>query len=265
MAFYYSRRLFSSTRTRPPISVEHVVVFSGGSRSPSPRTFQSRFSRQSAWQKSHPSVLAGHKTISVGLLFPDVSGVPRRHSPARAPPWTHVKRKITNTHTMSCVSATSAVARVAPTARVANKRAANVAPMRAARVNVVAAVDLNGASLLRSARREPVALAARASVRRITRSTRARGACARRSARAPAPRSREESWKKRSRRSASHVELWKKKRLFGIRAFFRAARRRAPPRPVPHRFLVPPLTNTPPDRETRLFSSSCHKNATHQP
>ena len=162
MAFYYSRRLFSSTRTRPPISVEHVVVFSGGSRSPSPRTFQSRFSRQSAWQKSHPSVLAGHKTISVGLLFPDVSGVPRRHSPARAPPWTHVKRKITNTHTMSCVSATSAVARVAPTARVANKRAANVAPMRAARVNVVAAVDLNGASLLRSAGREHGAIAARA-------------------------------------------------------------------------------------------------------
>ena len=63
---------------------------------------------------------------------------------------------------MSCVSATSAVARVAPTARVANKRAANVAPMRAARVNVVAAVDLNGASLLRSAGREHGAIAARA-------------------------------------------------------------------------------------------------------
>jgi len=63
---------------------------------------------------------------------------------------------------MSCVSATSAVARVAPTARLVNKRAANVAPMRAARVNVVAAVDLNGASLLRSAGREPGAIAARA-------------------------------------------------------------------------------------------------------
>jgi hypothetical protein len=72
---------------------------------------------------------------------------------------------------MSCVSATSAVARVAPTARVANKRAANVAPMRAARVNVVAAVDLNGASLLRPAAREPVAVAARAFPPRVYRST----------------------------------------------------------------------------------------------
>lgn len=51
---------------------------------------------------------------------------------------------------MSCISASAAsVARasVAPSARAsAARRGASVAPMRAARVNVVAAVDLNGAS-----------------------------------------------------------------------------------------------------------------------
>jgi hypothetical protein len=46
-----------------PISVEHVLR-----------------------RKSHPSGLSGHKTISVRLLFLDVSRVAPRHSPARGLP-----------------------------------------------------------------------------------------------------------------------------------------------------------------------------------
>lgn len=56
----------------------------------------------------------------------------------------HASTQELPTHNMSCASVTSAAARVAPAVRVSNKRASNVAPMRAARVNVVAAVDLNG-------------------------------------------------------------------------------------------------------------------------
>ena len=56
------------------------------------------------------------------------------------------------------IAQTAAVARAsaAPSARPTARRAANVAPMRAARVNVVAAVDLNGAR--RSARAPPIPL-----------------------------------------------------------------------------------------------------------
>jgi hypothetical protein len=134
---------------------------------------------------------------------------------------------------MSCVSATSAVARVAPTARVANKRAANVAPMRAARVNVVAAVDLNGASLLRSAGRQPGAIAARARSAAFPDDAGSMRERARRGARRePAPRSREESWEKndlvpqRVPRGARRG----KKATRGVlaRVFFAFAARRAP-------------------------------------
>ena len=173
-----------------------------------------------------PSVLAGHKDDKRRLLFsPACLASPAPLTRARSSVDAR-QRKITNTQIMSCVSATSAVARIAPTARLANKRAANVPPMRAARVNVVAAVDLNGASLLRSAGCEPVAVPARVSIRRISRSTRARGASARRSARASAPRSREVSWEKRSQLVGARP-TWsfrKKNATVWRRRFFCAAR-----------------------------------------
>ena len=126
---------------------------------------------------------------------------------------------------MSCVSATSAVARVAPTARVANKRAANVAPMRAARVNVVAAVDLNGTSLLRSAAREPVAVAARASLPRAYRSKPASERDRGDGARAPQPRVRAKVAEKTisSRRVPRGASFAEKERRLEAFAFFRSA------------------------------------------
>lgn len=124
--------------------------------------FQSQIKARPRGATLHDSVLAGHKDDKRrAYFFPACLASPAPLTRARSSVDAR-QRKITNTHTMSCVSATSAVARVAPTARLVNKRAANVAPMRAARVNVVAAVDLNGASLLRSAGREPGAIAARA-------------------------------------------------------------------------------------------------------
>jgi hypothetical protein len=58
-----SKRTPEQTVDFQPISVEHV----GG-------------------EKNDPSVLSGHKTISVRLLFLDVSRVAPRHSPARGLP-----------------------------------------------------------------------------------------------------------------------------------------------------------------------------------
>lgn len=138
--------------------------FFGVSKSSSAVPFQSQKKARPRGATLHmtPSVLAGHKDDKRRLLFsPACLASPAPLTRARSSVDAR-QRKITNTQIMSCVSATSAVARIAPTARLANKRAANVPPMRAARVNVVAAVDLNGASLLRSAGREHGAIAARA-------------------------------------------------------------------------------------------------------
>jgi len=69
-----------------------------------------------------------------------------RATPSRAVYCTRTSAPpITTSHAMSCVSVFSAASRVAPSSRVANKRASVVVPTRAARVHVVAAVDLNGA------------------------------------------------------------------------------------------------------------------------
>ena len=180
-----------------------------------------------------PSVLAGHKDDKRRLLFsPACLASPAPLTRARSSVDAR-QRKITNTHTMSCVSATSAVARVAPTARLANKRAANVPPMRAARVNVVAAVDLNGASLLRSAGRANPAPSRRAlGPPRFPIDAGSRRERARRGARRePAPRSREESWEKRSRPTARPTwSAVRKKATRGVlaRVFSRFASRRAP-------------------------------------
>ena len=96
--------------------------------------------------------------IASGACF--FSVVPRRWAPLRthAPRRDAPNRVIHIPTKMSfAIAQTAAVARAsaAPSARPTARRAANVAPMRAARVNVVAAVDLNGARRSRARLRFP--------------------------------------------------------------------------------------------------------------
>ena len=95
--------------------------------------------------------------IASGCFFSVVPGrwaplrthAPRRDAPTRV---IHIPTKMS-----FAIAQTAAVARAsaAPSARPTARRAANVAPMRAARVNVVAAVDLNGARRSRARLRFP--------------------------------------------------------------------------------------------------------------